>query len=103
MTRDEAVYTDPESFNPDRFLNEDGTCNEDQMSLSFGFGRRICAGRHFAILTLWNAMASVLAQFEIGQPEDEAGKPIKSMGEHRYTNAVISQPHHFRCTIKPRM
>ncbi|KAF9267779.1 cytochrome P450 [Marasmius fiardii PR-910] len=103
MTRDEAVYSEPESFKPERFLNEGGTCNEDQMVLPFGFGRRICAGRHFAILVLWTAMASVLAQFEIGQPEDEAGRPIRKMTDHRYTDGMISQPHHFRCMVKPRL
>ena len=40
MTRDETVYTDPESFKPERFLNDDGTCNEDDVSIAFGFGRR---------------------------------------------------------------
>ncbi|KAF8628133.1 hypothetical protein AX15_004069 [Amanita polypyramis BW_CC] len=40
LTRDETKYPDPESFKPERFLNPDGTLNDDNMELIFGFGRR---------------------------------------------------------------
>lgn len=40
MTRDETVYPDPEDFNPERFLNPDGSLNKDETVLAFGFGRR---------------------------------------------------------------
>ncbi|KAG7086369.1 hypothetical protein E1B28_002329 [Marasmius oreades] len=103
MTRDETVYPEPESFIPDRFLTEDGTCNEDEMMLPFGFGRRICAGLHFARLTAWTAMASILSQFDIGEPEDEAGRPIKGLADIRYSDGLISHASPFRCVIKPRM
>ncbi|KAF9266570.1 cytochrome P450 [Marasmius fiardii PR-910] len=102
MTRDESVYPDPESFIPERFLTEDGTCNEDKMVLPFGFGRRICAGRHFALSTIWTAMTSILLHFDIEEPEDEEGKPIKSLADLDYADGIISHPNPFRCIIKPR-
>ncbi|KAK0477386.1 cytochrome P450 [Armillaria novae-zelandiae] len=41
MTRDPAVYEDPEAFNPSRFLPESGRVPErDPRSIIFGFGRR---------------------------------------------------------------
>lgn len=40
MTRDENKYTDPDTFNPDRFFTPDGTLNDDNNILTFGFGRR---------------------------------------------------------------
>jgi cytochrome P450 len=42
MTRDEEVYSDPESFKPERFINN-GTLNKnirDPRDIVFGFGRR---------------------------------------------------------------
>ncbi|KAF9265964.1 cytochrome P450 [Marasmius fiardii PR-910] len=90
MTRDESVYPDPESFLPERFLTEEGTCNDDQMLVAFGFGRRICAGRHFAVQALWMAMASILSQFHIEQPKDGAGRLIKSLADANHSDGLIS-------------
>jgi cytochrome P450 len=42
MTRDEEVYPDPESFKPERFI-QNGTLNKnirDPRDIVFGFGRR---------------------------------------------------------------
>ncbi|KAF9238847.1 cytochrome P450 [Melanogaster broomeanus] len=48
MTHDDVRYPDPNDFKPERFLNSDGTLNDDAVGYVFGFGRRICPGRHFA-------------------------------------------------------
>jgi cytochrome P450 len=40
MSRDSEKYKDPEVFNPDRFFNENGDLNDDDVSYTFGFGRR---------------------------------------------------------------
>jgi cytochrome P450 len=40
MTRDPAKYKDPEDFDPDRFFDENGKLNNDDVAYVFGFGRR---------------------------------------------------------------
>ena len=41
MTHDENVYSDPFTFNPERFLEENGHTSEpDPRGTAFGFGRR---------------------------------------------------------------
>ncbi|KAF9266529.1 cytochrome P450 [Marasmius fiardii PR-910] len=102
MTRDENVYTEPESFIPERFLTEDGRCNKNQMVLVFGFGRRICPGRHFALSTLWTAMVSVLSEFEIGPAENDTGRQITKLADVNYGDELLSHPEPYRCAIKLR-
>ena len=40
MTHDERVYERPDEFIPERFINPDGSLNDDSTMLTFGFGRR---------------------------------------------------------------
>ncbi|KAL2837583.1 cytochrome P450 [Aspergillus pseudoustus] len=55
LNRDPAIYDDPTSFVPQRWI--------DSPSLpppgTFGYGRRICPGRHIANASLFIAMASI--------------------------------------------
>ncbi|KAJ6512882.1 cytochrome P450 [Mycena sanguinolenta] len=67
MTRDESVYPEPERFNPDRFFTADEKSADDDTILAFGFGRRICPGRHNADATLWATLFSVLSTFTIAK------------------------------------
>jgi cytochrome P450 len=47
------------------------------MDVAFGFGRRICPGRHIALSTLKLTAVSVLSVFDLLKAEDEAGKVIE--------------------------
>ncbi|KAJ7044191.1 cytochrome P450 [Mycena alexandri] len=99
MTRDESVYTDPERFNPDRFITE-GKLNNDDIGIAFGFGRRICPGRHAADTTVWAAIVSVLSTFNIAKAKDETGKEIEI--DVAYSDGFISHPLPFECSVTPR-
>ncbi|KAK7037756.1 cytochrome p450 [Paramarasmius palmivorus] len=76
MTHDERVYADPYQFNPERYFNANGELNKDSTVLGFGFGRRVCVGKHFAEATLWLAIASVLTCFRISPEKDSQGNDI---------------------------
>ncbi|THH14168.1 hypothetical protein EW146_g6132 [Bondarzewia mesenterica] len=76
MLHNPEEYEDPESFKPERFLNEDGTLNNDEVQPAFGFGRRICPGRHLASATLWIMVASILAVYDIEKAQDDTGTDI---------------------------
>ncbi|KAK7049872.1 hypothetical protein VNI00_005302 [Paramarasmius palmivorus] len=90
MTRDEDVYPEPESFVPERFMTKNGTCNDDDLSFIFGFGRRICPGRHLALASLWGAIASVLAVFDITKAKDENGNDV--IFNVVYSDAMVHFP-----------
>jgi cytochrome P450 len=77
MCHDETKYPNASEFNPERFLNSDGTLTDDTVSVVWGFGRRICPGRHLAEASLWSSMACLLAVFKFSKAKDENGNEIE--------------------------
>ncbi|KAJ6525316.1 cytochrome P450 [Mycena vulgaris] len=100
MVHDEAVYPDPEKFQPERFLNANGQFNADDNVLAFGFGRRACVGRHAADATVWATIVSVLSVFDISKAKDAAGNAVEI--HPVYSDGLVSHPHPFECSITPR-
>ncbi|THU99222.1 cytochrome P450 [Dendrothele bispora CBS 962.96] len=68
------VYPDPEVFKPERFLLTEGDAPPHPINYAFGFGRRICPGRHFATNTAWLAIAATLSVYNIS-PLDKENLP----------------------------
>ncbi|CDO71681.1 hypothetical protein BN946_scf184915.g25 [Trametes cinnabarina] len=122
MMQDADAYDKPREFYPDRFIRDGklDTTVRDPAAYVFGYGRRVCAGRHFADEMLYLAIASVLHVFIIEPPLDENGQPVKV--EHRQSPGLISyvhitrvdslrlnisggvnrHPEDFQCVLKPR-
>ncbi|KAI0315327.1 CyP450 monooxygenase [Amylostereum chailletii] len=74
ILHDLDTYPDLERFYSERFLNEDGTINDDEVDLTFRYGRRMCSGVHLANMMLWTVIASVLATFSISRTKDKHGE-----------------------------
>ena len=66
ILHDPVTYPEPDVFKPERFINSDGTLRDDPVLTSvFGYGKRICPGRHLADATLFIVIASLLSVFNI--------------------------------------
>ena len=77
ILRDPEAYPDPEGFNPERFLNKDGSLRDDpRLALVFGTGRRICPGREFVDSATFITAASVISAFNLTNAKDENGQDI---------------------------
>ncbi|KXN86820.1 O-methylsterigmatocystin oxidoreductase [Leucoagaricus sp. SymC.cos] len=103
MLHDPEKYQNPFAFIPERFLHKDGTLNEElvkDVELGFGFGRRICPGRHLGSSIVWLAALCILTTCEILKKTDENGKTIEPGME--LESAITAGPKPFPCTIKPR-
>jgi hypothetical protein len=86
VTRNPALYPEPDVFKPERFLNADGTLVDDPiLTTVFGYGKRICPGRHFADATLFIVVASLLSVFNIEKVPNPEGRPFV----YSYTGLVV--------------
>ncbi|KAI0704090.1 cytochrome P450 [Earliella scabrosa] len=105
MSRDPETFPEPEEFKPERFLNQNGQLDMsgtvDPINFVFGFGRRICPGRHFAEASLFILCASALHAFDIRPPVDENGHPVRIIYTMR-ADTVVSHAGMHEYIIKPR-
>ncbi|XP_029169957.1 probable cytochrome P450 304a1 [Nylanderia fulva] len=73
MHNDPDMWGDPENFRPERFLKEDGQLGKD-LSLPFGFGRRLCAGETYARFNIFQSIALLVQNFNFffveGEPSE---------------------------------
>ncbi|ESK89264.1 cytochrome p450 [Moniliophthora roreri MCA 2997] len=106
ILHDESLYPEPFAFKPERYLkklNDVVQINEtvkDPTFAAFGFGRRICPGRHMAYSSVWIAIASILKTFDISKAADDHGNVIEPV--YKPQSPIIATPLPFKCSIKPR-
>ncbi|KAF2269375.1 cytochrome P450 oxidoreductase-like protein [Lojkania enalia] len=104
-----VIYEDPETYNPDRYLNHPrlamdyaGSPDFDNRDhYSYGAGRRICVGIHLAERTQWRVIAKMLWAFNIEPGVDEEGKPIE-LDVTAYKDGFAHEPKPFVARFVPR-
>jgi len=69
------MYTEPDTFNPERFMGAEPAT--DPRTYAFGAGRRICPGRHFADAAIFTVTSLLLSTSTIAKAIDENGKEIE--------------------------
>ncbi|KAJ7593037.1 cytochrome P450 [Mycena floridula] len=100
MLHDEAVYPDPFTFDPTRFLESPGKeVQRDPKHACFGACRRVCPGQYLAEKSLWICVAMSLAVFDISNAIED-GVPVIPV--HENTPGTISHPKGFKYSVKPR-
>ncbi|EDR09884.1 uncharacterized protein LACBIDRAFT_189858 [Laccaria bicolor S238N-H82] len=102
ILHDPEVFEAPGEFRRERYL-KDGQINpsvRDPGVAVFGFGRRMCPGKHLGDVSLYSVVSSVLAVYNISAPMDEFGRPVQLQA--KYKSGFLSSPVPFKCTIQPR-
>lgn len=103
IMHDPAVFgSNAMEFRPDRYLKNGKIDNNlmDAESASFGYGRRICPGRHLSTESLTMMTANLLATFDVRQARDKQGVPIPL--KLKFPSSLLTTPDAFSCDIRPR-
>ncbi|QRV85542.1 cytochrome P450 family protein [Ceratobasidium sp. AG-Ba] len=95
INHDPNIYKNPETFDPDRYLDP-----SVPPPSTFGFGRRACPGVHFAKVSLFITIASILATFDLSLTQDENGNDMIPAVES--DNQVVFHPKPFKLRMTPR-
>ncbi|PBK84087.1 cytochrome P450 [Armillaria gallica] len=69
ICRDPSVFANPEVFDPTRWFDDDESLRSDASLFNFGFGRRVCPGRHVADRSLFITTALLLWAFRISEDD----------------------------------
>ncbi|KAF1831793.1 cytochrome P450 [Decorospora gaudefroyi] len=91
MRKDDHIFDAPSVFRPERWLGK-------SQSGSFGYGRRICTGRHIARNSLNIAVARLLWAFDIRAQD---GRELV-VEESMFTTGFVSVPKNVEATFAPR-
>ncbi|CAG8546265.1 12692_t:CDS:2 [Funneliformis caledonium] len=86
-----AHWTNPEEFNPDRFLNN----RENSLNLTFGGGIRMCPGRNLAMMELKAYMVLMYRKYDFELVDKNA--PLKT----HYS--IIRACDELKVRVKPRV
>ncbi|KIJ07203.1 hypothetical protein PAXINDRAFT_103056 [Paxillus involutus ATCC 200175] len=101
MTRNENKYPNASDFIPERFIDPAGRLTTDTVDFVWGFGRRVCAGRHVADASLWAGMVSILATFRLLPAQAPNGEDV--VFEPQWFDGLPTHPLPFPCRIVPRV
>ena len=76
VNHDPSLWEDPETFKPERFLDEDGSLRKDQVAkmTTFGVGARACIGEKMAMAVMFVLFTRVLQRVRSFRPQ--SGEPI---------------------------
>ncbi|KAG8156933.1 hypothetical protein KVR01_013155 [Diaporthe batatas] len=102
ITQQESSFGDrPADFIPERWLAEDGGLKDLPLT-GFGFGRRICTGKHIARNNLYIHMAKLLWAFDIELGISEVTGEQERIDDMAGTEGLVFSPAPFKAVFRPR-
>jgi cytochrome P450 len=103
ILHDPEDYPDPDTFKPERYLTPEGKLDpnvRDPRVACFGFGRRICPGRHLADASLFAMIATLLATVDLVRAKDAQGHEI--VPDVEVTSGILSHAKPFPWDVRSR-
>ncbi len=81
LHHDPALYPNPQAFCPERFI---GAPPQPRIWLPWGGGRKVCVGRHLALLEMQMVLRETLSERTV--------LPVSSTVEHAHWRSVMVAP-----------
>jgi cytochrome P450 len=91
MNLNDSNFNDPHTFDPSRWL---GPSASELRYHAFGYGRRICPGRHIAENSVWLNMAKLVWGFDITAADDSVGRGVDP--DKGWTTGFLTKPTPFK-------
>ncbi|EEU37816.1 uncharacterized protein NECHADRAFT_54753 [Fusarium vanettenii 77-13-4] len=91
---DEVAFPEPDSFKPERWLEEKGLAERNRLFFTFSNGGRACIGRHLAVAEMKTLMRDIYSTFKTTPAEGMAAD--MSMDDQIFT----SRPKDQKCILK---
>jgi 3-hydroxyphenylacetate 6-hydroxylase len=91
---DEAVWTDPEEFRPERWLEQ-----PDAPMFTYGLGYRMCAGSLLANRELYLVFIRMLNSFAILKLDDVDCHPVTGNSD---PTSLVAMPIRYKAKFAPR-
>ncbi|KAI0051317.1 cytochrome P450 [Auriscalpium vulgare] len=109
LNRDPELYgEDAHHFNPARFIDEKGNVKagpadtKEEGHVTYGFGRRVCVGKHVANNSLFIDIAVLLWATNIEHAKDAQGRKIEIDVDGWVEDGLVVRPVPFPCSVTPR-
>ncbi|XP_078573745.1 cytochrome P450 2U1-like [Branchiostoma floridae x Branchiostoma japonicum] len=94
---DPKLFPEPNTFRPERFLDQDGNFVKHEALVPFSMGPRTCLGEQLAKMELFLLFVSLMQRFTFHLPE---GAPNPStLGTYEMGNVVNLAPHFELCAV----
>ena len=90
--RDPKHWTEPEKFNPDRFLPENSKNRNPHAYMPFSFGKRMCIGHQFSLIEQQFLLSIILQRFKV----------IPVSKSYRLRMGVVVAPEELFVRFEPR-
>ncbi|XP_050666564.1 cytochrome P450 18a1 [Leptidea sinapis] len=93
---DPKLWHEPKTFNPSRFIDENGKIRRPEFFMPFGVGRRMCLGDILARMEMFMFFASMMHQFDLQMDDGDALPSLEG------TVGATIAPHPFQVKFIPR-
>jgi len=99
VMHDEDYWKDPQIFNPDRFIDNDGKFKPSERVIPFSIGKRYCIGQSLAEKEYFLFFVTILQKFDISAEPDV---PLPSYhDDHLKPVGLIRSPPPFKVVLNP--